>query len=130
MAERIFARDIYAAEGAEAWRVLPEGAYAFFRTDSFAASARFVAAISGVVPQGHEPHVDIRGDGVTVLIPRLKGAEMGLVRSDLELAQAISTAARGMGLNADPAAIQSLLIIPRRHRSASDHAVLADRASL
>lgn len=112
MADRVLSRQFHAAAGAEAWRVLPEGAYAFFTTDSFAASARFVEAISALVPEGDEPHIDIRDDGVTVLIRAFKGEEVGLVRSDLELAQAISATARGMGLTADPAAIQSLSIIP------------------
>jgi 4a-hydroxytetrahydrobiopterin dehydratase len=112
MTDRILSRQFHAAEGAKAWRVLPEGAYAFFRTDSFAASARFVDALSGLVREGDEPDIDIRGDGVTVLIRAFKGEEFGLVRSDLELAQAISTTARGMGLTADPTAIQSLSIIP------------------
>ena len=48
MTERIFSRQFHGTEGAEAWRVLPEGAYAFFRTDSFAASVRFVDAISAL----------------------------------------------------------------------------------
>ena len=40
MTDRIRARQFHAAEGAEAWRVLPEGAYAFFRSDSFIASVK------------------------------------------------------------------------------------------
>jgi hypothetical protein len=72
MTDRIFSRQFHAAEGAEAWRMLPEGAYAFFRTDSFAASARFVDAISGLIREGDEPHFDIRGDGVTVLLRAFK----------------------------------------------------------
>lgn len=112
MADRIFARQFHAAEGAEAWRVLPEGAYAFFRTDSFVASARFVDAIGGLVRAGDEPHVDIRGDGVTVLLRAFKEEGFGLVQTDLDLARAISTLAREMALTPDPAAIQSLSIIP------------------
>lgn len=112
MTDRIFSRQFHGAEGAEAWRVLPEGAYAFFRTDSFVASARFVDAISGLVPEGDEPHVDIRGDGVTVLLRSFKDDSFGLVQTDLDLARAISTIAREMGLTPDPAAIQSLSVIP------------------
>ena len=112
MTERIFSRQFHRSEGAEAWRVLPEGAAAFFRTDSFAASARLVGAINGLVDASVTPDVDIRGDGVTVLIRAFKGLEYGLVQSDLDLARAISTAAREMGLTAEPAAIQSLSIIP------------------
>jgi len=112
MADRILSRRFHGAEGAEAWRVLPEGAYAFFRTESFVASARFVDAISGLVREGAEPHVDIRSDGVTVLVRALKGRDFGLVQSDLDLARAISTTAREIGLTAEPAAIQSISMIP------------------
>jgi 4a-hydroxytetrahydrobiopterin dehydratase len=112
MTDRIFSSQFHAADGAEAWRVLPEGAHAFFRTDSFAASARFVEAISGLVGNGDAPHVDIRGDGVTVLLGAFKGENFGLVRRDLELARDIAAAARDMGLKADPSGIQSLSVIP------------------
>lgn len=112
MNDRVYSRQFHAAEGAEAWRVLPEGAYAFFRTDSFGTSARLVEAISRLVREGDEPHIDIRGDGVTVLIRAFKGREYGLVQSDLELALAISRSAGEIGLTPEPAAIQSLSIIP------------------
>jgi 4a-hydroxytetrahydrobiopterin dehydratase len=112
MTDRVFSQQFHAAEGAEAWRVLPEGAYAFFRTDSFAASARLVDAISRLVGEDDAPHVDIRGDGVTVLLRAFKGEHFGLVRRDLDLARRIATTAHEMGLTADPSAIQSLSIIP------------------
>ena len=112
MTDRILSRQFHAADGAEAWRVLPDGAYAFFRSDSFSTSARLVEAISGLVGAGDEPDIDIRGDGVTVLIRAFKGRDYGLVQGDLDLAQAISTAALELGLTAEPAAIQSLSIIP------------------
>ena len=119
MSERVFSRQFHAAEGAEAWRVLPEGAHAFFRTDSFATSARLVDAIGQLVEEGGAPSIDIRGDGVTVLIGAFKGRDFGLVRSDLELARRISEAAGALGLRAEPAAIQSLSIIPgARERAA------------
>ena len=110
--DRVFSRQFHAAVGAEAWRVLPEGALASFRTDSFTASVRFVEAISGFAREGDEPDVDIRGDGVTVLIRAFKGLDYGLVQSDLDLARAISTTAGEMGLTAEPAAIQTLSVIP------------------
>src|SRR5258707_855195 len=112
MTDRIFSRQFHAAEGAEAWRVLPEGACAFFRTDSLVAAAQFVDAISGLARPGDEPYIDIRGDGVTVLIRAFKDRDYGLVQSDLELARAISAGARELALSADPAAIQSLSMIP------------------
>ena len=112
MTDRILSAQFHAAEGAEAWRVLPEGAYAFFRADSFAVSARFVDAISGLVGEGDAPHVDIRGDGVTVLLRAFKREHFGLVQRDLDLARTIATTAHDMGLTADPSAVQSLSIIP------------------
>jgi 4a-hydroxytetrahydrobiopterin dehydratase len=111
MTDRIFARQFHAADGAEAWRVLPEGAYAFFRTDSFAAAAHFVDAISRLVADGDAPHVDIRGDGVTVLLRAFRG-EYGLFQRDLDLARAIAATAHQLGLGADPQAVQSLSVIP------------------
>jgi 4a-hydroxytetrahydrobiopterin dehydratase len=116
MNDRIFSREFHAAEGTEGWRVLPEGAYVFFRADSFSMSARLVGAIDKLVGEGDErfdgPFIDIRTGSVTVLIGSFKGADYGLLRSDLELARAISAAAREIGLSAEPAAIQSLSIIP------------------
>jgi 4a-hydroxytetrahydrobiopterin dehydratase len=112
MGERVYSRQFHAAAGAEAWRVLPEGAYAFFRTDSFGASARFVQAINALLRDTTvAPHVDIRGDGVMVLLRAFR-AEYGLFDEDLELARAISTAARELELTADPTAIQTLSMIP------------------
>ncbi|HEX2221153.1 MAG TPA: VOC family protein [Candidatus Limnocylindria bacterium] len=110
--ERIFSHQFHAAEGAEAWRVLPEGAYSFFRSESFAASVRFVEAIAGLVDDGEAPNIDIRSDGVTVLIRAFKGGHFGLVQRDLDLARSIATTADEMGLTAEPSAIQSLSIIP------------------
>lgn len=112
MTDRIFSREFHAAEGAEGWRVLPEGAYGFFRADSFAASARFVGAVSDLVGEGDAPHIDIRGDGVTVLLRAFKGEQFGLVQRDLDLARTIATTAHEMGLTGDPSAIQNLSIIP------------------
>ncbi|MCA1652521.1 MAG: Pterin-4-alpha-carbinolamine dehydratase [Acidobacteria bacterium] len=62
--------------------------------------------------EGDEPHVDIRGDGVTVRLRAFKDDTFGLVQTDLDLARAVGTMARDMGLAADPAAIQSLSVIP------------------
>lgn len=108
--ERILSRQFHGETGAEAWRVLPEGASASFRTASFGESVRFVQAINGLVGGGAPPDVDIRRDGVSVLIRAFKGEDYGLVKSDLDLARAISTTAGEMGLTAEPAVVQSLLI--------------------
>lgn len=112
MNEKIRSWQFHAAEGAEAWRVLPGGAYAFFRSDSFATSVQFVGSISRLINSGEGPHIDIRSNGVTVIIGAIKGEEYGLVQADLDLARSISNAAHELSLSADPSAIQSLSIIP------------------
>jgi hypothetical protein len=43
--ERVTPRQFHEADGVGDWRVLGEGACAYFRTGSFAAGARFVHAI-------------------------------------------------------------------------------------
>jgi 4a-hydroxytetrahydrobiopterin dehydratase len=110
---RITPSDFEASEGAEDWRVLSEGACAFFRTASFAESARLVQAI-GEVPglEGHPPAVDLREGGVTVRLISVADDYMGMTELDLQLARQISAAARGLGLLADPSLVQSFLVIP------------------
>jgi 4a-hydroxytetrahydrobiopterin dehydratase len=112
VSERINARQFHEADGSGDWRLFPDGAYAFFRTRSFAESVRLVQDIARLVPGGVEPDVDIRGDGVTVLLRVFKTEAYGLTHADLKLARDISTAAADMGLTAEPTALQSLLIIP------------------
>jgi 4a-hydroxytetrahydrobiopterin dehydratase len=113
MTDPITPSQFHAAEGVEDWRLTSEGATAFFRTPSFAESARFVQAISelqGV--EDHRPGVDVRHDGVTVHMITVTGDYFGPSQRDVELARQISAAARTLGLAADPSAVQSLLIIP------------------
>jgi 4a-hydroxytetrahydrobiopterin dehydratase len=102
-----------AAEGTGDWRVLVDGATAFFATASFTASVRFVdsiATLAGV--DDHAPDVDIRSDGVTVRLLTYADDWYGMSQRDVDLARRISVAAREHGLIADPSAVQSLLIIP------------------
>ena len=101
------------AEGVEDWRLTSEGATAFFRTRSFAESARFVQAISELQEvEDHRPGVDVRHDGVTVHMITYTDDYFGPSQRDVELARQVSAAARALGLTADPSAIQSLLIVP------------------
>ena len=113
MNEPITLRQFHESNGVEDWRILSEGACAFFRTGSFAASARFLAAIGGLPDlDDHPPDVDVRHDGVTVrLIPITEG-HYGMSRRDAELARLISAVAREQGLSADPSVVQTLLVIP------------------
>ncbi len=113
MSDHITVSQFRGSEGIEDWRVLSEGACALFRTGSFAASTRFVAAI-GELPgiEDHHPDIDVRRDGVTVRLITITGDYYGMSLRDVELAQRISALAREHGLPADPSAVQSLLVIP------------------
>lgn len=109
----ITAREFREAEGVEDWRVLAEGACAFFGTESFAASAELVQAIVQVTDDGgHPPDVDIRSGGVTVRLITVTADYFGMSQRDVALARQISSVARERGLAADPSAVQSLLVIP------------------
>ncbi len=112
-ADRISPKQFHGAEGVQDWRVVGDGACAYFRTGSFAAAARLVQAISelpGV--DDHYPDVDVRRDGVTVRLLTKTDDYYGMSRRDIELARQISAVARKLGLAADPSAVQSLLVIP------------------
>jgi 4a-hydroxytetrahydrobiopterin dehydratase len=95
------------------WRVVSDGAVAFYPTESLATSARFVSALAEVPNLAeHQFGIDVRGDGVSIRVVTLREDMMGMTERDLELAQHISETARAHGLTADPAQIQSVLIIP------------------
>ncbi len=113
MTDQITPKQFHEAEGVTDWRVVGDGACAYFRTGSLAAGARLVQAISelpGV--EDHGPDVDVRGDGVTVRLITYTDEYYGMSRRDIELARQISAAARKLGLSADPSAVQSVLVIP------------------
>ena len=113
MTDQISPKQFRESEGVEDWRVLGDGANAYFRTGSFAAGARLVQAISEL-PGIHDlqPDVDVRHDGLTVRMVAFIEGYGGMLRSHVELARQISAAARKLGFSADPSAVQSLLVIP------------------
>lgn len=113
MTDQISPKQFHESEGVAEWRVLGDGACAYFRTGSFALGARLVAAISQVPGiDDHPPDVDLRPDGVTVRLITYTNDYYGMSRYDIALAQRISAVARALGLAADPAAVQSLVVIP------------------
>lgn len=108
--ERIRPQQFHEIGGLEDWRVLGEGACAYFRTGSFAAGAALVQAISELpgVGSGH-PDVDLRHEGVTVRLITIADF-YGLTDRDAELARRISAVARTLGVPADPSAVQSVQV--------------------
>jgi 4a-hydroxytetrahydrobiopterin dehydratase len=95
------------------WRVVEEGACAFYRSRSLIESAAFVASIAEL-PRAvdHPPDIDIRPDGVTIRSSTRAADGYGITAADAELARAVSSVAADRGLQPDPSRVQSLLIIP------------------
>jgi 4a-hydroxytetrahydrobiopterin dehydratase len=107
--ERITAKRFHEAAGVEDWRVLFGGAYAHFRTGSFAAGVALVDVIGRLADAAnHHPDVDLRYGSVTV---RLWTHDVdGLSERDIKLARQISAAARELGVPADPFAVQDVQV--------------------
>ncbi len=103
--KRTTGRAFHDAGGVDDWRVLFWGAYAFYRTGSFAEGARFVAAIAEIAEMtGPGPDVDLRPDGVTIRTFSREDGSLSL--RDVELARSVSALARELGLEPDPSQVQ------------------------
>jgi 4a-hydroxytetrahydrobiopterin dehydratase len=102
---RAFREDPRARE----WRVLGEGACAFFHTRSFADAARFVQAIAELdgTPR---PDVDLRPEGVTVRLVTATDDYYGMTEDDLALAGRISELAGDLTLESDPSWLQTVQV--------------------
>jgi 4a-hydroxytetrahydrobiopterin dehydratase len=113
VSDGISARQFRESDGVEDWRVLADGAYAFFRTESFNAGSRLVGAI-GELPgiEDHHPDVDLRRDGVTVRLITIEDDYFGMSGRDVDVARRISALAREHGATADASSVQAFLIIP------------------
>ena len=107
MPEQISPRQFQESDGVEDWREVGIGACACFRTGSFAKGVELVDEIARLADAlGHHPDVDLQVGTVTV---RLFTAEVsGVSDLDLQLAQQLSAVARDLGVDADPAAVQSV----------------------
>lgn len=108
---RIKPQQFHEAVGVEDWRVVGEGACAYFRTGSFAVGAQFVHAISEMTGVGDDhPDVDVRREGVIARLITVTDDYYGLTELHVELARQISAVARELGLAADPSALQTVQV--------------------
>jgi 4a-hydroxytetrahydrobiopterin dehydratase len=108
----IRARTFHEAVGGDGWRLVSDGANAFYPTTSLAESAALVAALGALDGiDGHPPDIDIRPDGVTVKLLTVADDWYGPTQRDVDAARRISAAARERGLAADEGIVQSILII-------------------
>jgi 4a-hydroxytetrahydrobiopterin dehydratase len=96
------------AEGTEDWRIVGEGACAWFRTGSFESGVRLVEAIGKLDGLDDPPDVDVRSDGVMVRLITMTDDYMGPAEPHIELARRISGLARELGAPADPSAVQTV----------------------
>jgi len=111
MSDWITMRRFHESDGVQDWRVVGEGACAYFRTGSFAAGARLVNAISEMAGlEDHHPDVDLRYEGVTVRLITMTPKGAGLTERGLGLARQISAVARDLGVPADPATVQTVQV--------------------
>jgi 4a-hydroxytetrahydrobiopterin dehydratase len=113
VSERITVEQFRESDGLEDWRVLSEGACAYFRTGSFAAGGKLAEAIGRLEGlDGHHAAIDVRPDAVTVRLLTVTDDYWGLSDRDVELARQISSIARKQGLVAEPSLVQTFLVIP------------------
>jgi 4a-hydroxytetrahydrobiopterin dehydratase len=109
MAERITPKQFHESDGIDDWRVLYGGAWAYFRTGSFANGVALISAIGTLAEAAkHHPDIDLRYAGITV---RLITHDVdGLSERDVDLARRISLAARQLNIRADPAAVETVQV--------------------
>ncbi|MEU1458542.1 VOC family protein [Streptomyces avermitilis] len=109
--DRIRPQQFHETVGLEDWRVLGEGACAYFRTGSFTVGARLVQSISELpgVGDGH-PDVDLRHEGVTIRLITSTDDYYGLTERHIGLARQISAVARTLDIPADPSAVQTVQV--------------------
>jgi 4a-hydroxytetrahydrobiopterin dehydratase len=105
-----------AEAGLTDWRKLAQGLHARFRTDGFAAGARFAVAVGDAGDEvGHHPrvvigaaHVDLELVTPDAIYRADDGTEHvveWVTQQDVDLARRISGIAADLGLEADPAAV-------------------------
>ena len=116
MTDRITPTRFHESDGVEDWRVVGEGACAYFRTGSFAAGAGLVKAISELAGlDDHHPDIDLRHDGVMVRLITIAPDYMGMTERDVELARQISAVARKLSLPADPSVVKTVQLTVDAH---------------
>jgi 4a-hydroxytetrahydrobiopterin dehydratase len=109
MVEAITPREFHEAVGVDDWRVLGNGASAYFGTGSFDKGVAFVNEIAELADAAnHHPDVELRYSSVRV---RLSTHEVNaLTERDVMLARQISHAARTLAFASDHSKVQEVQI--------------------
>jgi 4a-hydroxytetrahydrobiopterin dehydratase len=107
MGSQITPQEFRAADGVGDWRLLFDGANAFFRMPSMAAGAALAGAVGALDGMAEvAASVGLTADGVTVRL----GWEPGLTARHVSLARAVSAAAREAGAQPDVSRLQVVQI--------------------
>lgn len=107
MSTEISPQQFRAADGVQDWRLLFDGANAFYRTRTMAEGAALagtIAALDGMADV--DGAVDVRADGVTVRLSWYAG----LTEQHIRLAQQVAAAALAAGVLADVSRVQVVQI--------------------
>jgi 4a-hydroxytetrahydrobiopterin dehydratase len=109
----ITATQFHDAWGTGDWRIVGDGAVTTFRTGTFLAGARLVAAIAELPGiDAAEPDIDVRRDAVTIRLITITDDYYGMTERDIETARAISGAAQRLGFQGSWDDVQSFMVIP------------------
>ncbi|MCH6230328.1 hypothetical protein MK786_06220 [Microbacterium sp. CFH 31415] len=109
----ISAAEFHRAPGVADWRVTGSGPQAVFTSTSLSHSGRFVAPVVAAAERfGVLPDIDVRPEGVVV---RVAFGDHGIPAAATGFAAAVSEAAAGLSLKADPSRVQSVGIYVAQH---------------
>ncbi|HVX08077.1 VOC family protein [Humibacter sp.] len=112
MVEPITSRQFHEFPGVADWRVLSDGATAYFRTGSFAKGLEFVNRIGALADAAdHHPDIGLRYSAVLVkLMTHEMMPNAWLSERDASLAARISEVAQELGIASDPGEVLTLQI--------------------
>ncbi|MFB8146421.1 VOC family protein [Microbacterium sp. NPDC056003] len=111
--EWVSAAEFHRAQGVADWRVTGSGPQAVFTSTSLAHSARLVDPVVAAAERfGVLPDIDVRPEGVVV---RVAFGDEGIPAGATGFAAAVSEAATGLSLTADPSRVQSVGIYVAQH---------------
>jgi hypothetical protein len=115
--DRISPAEFHRQLGASDWRVTATGPQAVFIATSLTQAASLVGpAVAAAEQAGVSPDIDVRAEGIVVLIPDRDFG--GIPAGAVEFARAVSRAAADLSLVADPSKVQSVGVYVAQHSDA------------
>ena len=126
MSDYISPKDFHSAGGTEDWRVIGDGACAYFPTSSLAKSVELVAAVANLPGvEAHKPDIDVRPDGVTFRLLTKDSDYYGMSQRDVEVGrhrgQRVRLCARACGQHVGERRRANLLGLERGRTARERH---------